>query len=98
FSDFRAALGPGAMQTDFVSDVLAQIVEAADFNLFLAALQRVSAFVIWAAETAGEHSFACALLGSRFFLCCLVCGASLTIAGSAARLRSREERDCEEYG
>src|SRR5690348_10360657 len=55
FSDFRSALGPGAMQTHLVSDVLAQIVEAADFDLFLAALQLVNAFVIWPAETAGKH-------------------------------------------
>src|SRR6476660_258228 len=92
FSDFRAALGPGPMQTDLVSHVLAQVVKAADFNLLLAALELVSAFAIWAAETAGEHGSACALLGSRFFLCCLVCGACLAIAGSAGVLCRGQER------
>src|ERR1043166_1492981 len=80
FPDFCAALGPGAMQTDFVSHMLTQIGEAADFNLFFAALQFVNAFVIWAAETACERGSACALLRCGFFLCCLVCGARLAVA------------------
>src|SRR5690349_2826259 len=89
FADGFTALCPCSVQLYFMSNVLAELVRAADFNFLFPVLQDVGALVVRTTEAAGDGGFAAFLVST--FLCLSAGIGFLVLAGTrAARLRPHE--------